>query len=198
MPTQPRANSGIAATAFRLMELAPFSSFADDTPQAQDAAQEYPRARRMCLEACDWSFASVVAYLPEARPETAPDPELPFSYVLPGDCLRMMQTMCSDIRWRLDRRTVRADASGPLAIRYIADVEDEQILPASFQTAIAYRLAALMSPRWVGAENKAQGLEQRAEMSLRSAMKLDARSASIERYDGADPGVADWAAWAVR
>ncbi len=198
MPTQPRANAGIAATAFRLMELAPFSSFADDTPQAQDAAQQYPVARRMCLEACDWSFASEIAHLAEASAEIAADPALPFSYVLPGNCLRMLQTLDRDIRWRIDGRTVRADTPGPLPIRYIADIDNENLMPAAFQTALAYRLAALMSPRWIGAESKTQALEQRAEMALRSAMKLDARSASLERYDGEEPGAADWAAWALR
>lgn len=198
MPTQPTANANIGAQAFRFMEMAPFSSFADDTPQAQDAADQYPVARHMCLEACDWSFASKVAALPEADTGAIIDPALAHSYSLPGDCLRMLHTLDRYVRWRIDGNILRADRSGPLPIRYTADVQDDQRMTAAFQTALALRLAALLSPRWVGADSKTNALEQRADLALRQAMKLDGRSASIERYDGEEPGVTDWAGWATR
>lgn len=189
----------IGAAAFQAMELAPFSSFADDTPQAQDAAAQYPVARRMCLEACDWSFASTIVILPQIASLTLPiDPALPASFSLTGDCVIFRHPLDLDIRWRLDGRTLRADAIGPLPVRYTRDIDNENIMPATFQTALALRLAAMLSPRWVGADSKTQALESRAEIALKSAMKLDARSASLERYDGEDYGVTDWVGWAVR
>lgn len=196
---QPTANANICATAFQAMELAPFSSFADDTPQAQDAADQYPVARRMCLEACDWSFASRVVSLPQITASGDPvDPSLPYGFQLPGDCVSFRHPLDLWVRWRLDGRNLRADRPGPMAIRYTRDLDNEHLMPATFQTALALRLAAILSPRWVGAESKTQSLENRAEVALRQAMKLDGRSASVERYDGRPDGVADWASWAVR
>lgn len=197
--TASSAIARIGALAFQAMELAPFSSFADDTPQARDAADQYPVARRMCLEVCDWSFASRVVALPPIAGTGLPaDPELSHCYLLPGDCLVMRHTLDLDVRWRLDGRHLRADCPGPLSIRYTSDLDNENIMPAMFQQALALRLAAMLSPRWVGADSKTQSLDSRAEFALKSAMKLDGRSASPVRYDGEPFGIADWAGWAVR
>lgn len=188
----------IGTLAFQAMELAPFSSFADDTPQARDAAGQYPVARRMCLEACDWSFASIAVQLPQIVSTGIPvDPSLPYAYNLPGDCIIFRHPLDLDIRWRLDGRTLRAEWPGLLPVRYSRDIDNENIMPATFQAALALRLAAMMSPRWVGDDRKVQSLESRAEMALKSAMKQDARSASLERYDGQPWGIDNWADWAV-
>lgn len=197
MPQQPRATAAIASQAFRAMEMAPFSSFADDTPQAQDAAEQYLIARRMCLEACDWSFASTVADLP-LKIDGVGDRDLPFVYALPGNCVRLIHPVDTYVRWRVDGRLLRADAKGPLTVRYTADVEDETILPAVFQTAVALRLAALLSPRWVGSDTKTRALEDGAELHLKNAMRQDARSASAQRYDGMSWADYDLAGWATR
>lgn len=188
----------IGAAAFQAMELAPFSSFGDDTPQAQDAAAHYPVARRMCLEACDWSFASTVANLPTVAPGGQPvDPSLPYSFLVPGLCVAFRHTMDLDVRWRLDGRTLRTDTPGPMAVRYTTDIDNEDLMPATFQMALALQLAVLMSPRWVGADSKTQSLEARADKALKIAMQRDARTASLERYDGEDWGISDWSDWAV-
>lgn len=191
--------ANIAATAFQAMELAPFSSFADDTPQAQDAATQYKSARRQCIEACDWSFASTVANLPPIADLDIPsDPDLPGCYKVPGDCLVFRHPLNPFLRYRLDGRHLRADTSNILPVRYTRDIDNENLMTASFQQAVALRLAAMLSPRWVGAESKTRALEDRADLALQRAMRLDARSASLERYDGADFGVQDWAGWAIR
>lgn len=196
---QPIATSSIVSQAFRLMELGPISSFADDTPQARDAAEQYPVARRICLEACDWSFASAIADLPEVaasalRPASA---ALPFLYKVPGDCLKVREVVDPCVDWRIDGDYLRADRSGPLPIRYTADQENENRLPATFQLAVAHRLAAMLSPRWVGAANKAQLLAQLAQQMLKDAMRTDGRQASNSRYDGQTYDV-DWVAEALR
>lgn len=194
----PIATSTIAAQAFRLMELGPISSFADETPQARDAAEQFPVARRMCLEHGDWSFASQLADLPEvALPDhMQPTARLPHLYRLPADCLIVREVVgCTD--WRLDRDYLRASTAGPLSIRYTADQENESRLPAKFQQALAYRLAAMLSPRWVGAANKAEMLEQAAAQFLAQAMQADTRHASSVRYDGR-PEQGDWVCEALR
>lgn len=197
MPTT-SATSTIIAQAFRIMEMAPISSFGDDTPMARDAAEQYPVARRMCLSSNDWSFASTIADLPERADITPVDHDLPFSFTIPSDCVRLIGPVDKPVSWRRDRDAIRADAPGPLRVRYTSDVEIEDQLPATFQTAVAYQLAVLLAPRWVGAQARIAGIEDKAVIALRAAMKEDARSASLERYDGRTDHVADWVEFARR
>jgi hypothetical protein len=194
MPT-PIAASTIAAQAFRFLELSPISSFADDTPQAQDAAEQYPQALASCLSACDWSFASVLASLPAAvpGPTVAVDPALPHLFALPGDVIVLREVGDGWTRWRRDREGLRADEGAPLRIRYTGRVENEAALPATFQTAVALALAVLLAPRWLGTQSRVEGLKQDAARVLKQAMREDARQASEARYDGT-PDQGDWVA----
>lgn len=199
MPS-PAATSTIVAQAFRLMELSPISSFADDTDQARAAAEQYQVAIDLCLEACDWSFASVLEDLPElaALPNgNASDPNLPFSYKLPGGCLAIRELGDAGTRWRRDRDLIRADQSGPLMIRYTATIATESLLPATFRAAVAWRLAALLAPLWNGTAARQQQLEGGADQSLRAAMRQDARQSGSERYDG-QPEQPNWVEFALR
>lgn len=197
MPT-PIATSTIAAQAFRAMEAGPISSFGDDTPQARAAAEQYPVAMMICLEAADWSFASVYAALPEIN-LTAPavvDPDLPYSYALPGDCLLIREVIDPAIRYRRDRDALRANAAGPLRLRYTTMIDDESKLPATFRSAVAFRLASLIAPQWLTVDTKLARLEARAETALKQAMAADRQQASWSRYD-ARPDQSDWAAEAT-
>lgn len=187
------AASTIAAQAFRFMELSPISSFDDDTEKARDAAEQYPVALQTCLEACDWSFASVMVFLPElaATAEHAGDPDLPHLYALPGQVIVLREVGDSGTRWRLDRGLLRTDAAAPLRIRYTSQLTDEGVLPATFRTAVALHLAALLGPRHLGTSSKIEAIEQRAARALKAAMGNDARNASTARYDGLTEQ-ADW------
>jgi hypothetical protein len=192
------ATSTIVAQAWRFMEQAPISSFGDDTEQAQSSAEQYPVALRECLSRADWSFASALAMLPEATlPDTvAADPDLPYFYQTPGNMVRLIEVGSPTTRWRLDRSGLRATEPAPLRIRYIEDITNEAVLPATFQIAVAYRLAMLLGPRWLGTGSKLQGLDRSFELQIARAKKEDARSASAERYDDiADTG--DWSTYAT-
>jgi hypothetical protein len=192
--TTPIATSTIVAQAWRFMELSPISSFDDNTEQARSAAEQYPNALRECLARADWSFASTIASLPEAtRPQTvAEDPELPFFYQPPGDLVRLIEVGEPGTLWRRDRDGLRADAPGPIRIRYTAEITNESILPAAFQTAVALRLAVLLGPRWLGTQTKLRELERRFEAELGNAKKQDSRSASGARYDNDLTDSGDW------
>lgn len=188
------ATSNVVAQAWRFMELSPISSFDDDTEQARSAAEQYPNALRECLARADWSFASVLEMLPAAVvPATvAIDPELPYFYQAPGGMIRLHEVGDTSTQWRLDRDGLRADAQAPLRIRYTAHITNEATLPASFQTAVALRLAMLLGPRWLGTQSKLADLSRRFDMEIANAKKQDARSASTVRYDDAGNS-SDWA-----
>lgn len=195
----PVATSTIVSQAFRLMELRPISSFADDSDQARAAAEQYPIALAMCLEACDWEFASVSVELPEAALPTgnAPEAKFPYCYQKPSDSVVLQEVGDRWTHWRVDRDLLRADQSGPLWVRYTGIIANEARMPATFQTAVAFRLAALLAPTWNGTAAKAATLETGAQNALKIAMKNGARQASSERYDGrADQP--DWVEHALR
>lgn len=190
----PITASSIAAQAFRLMELAPISAFADDSEQATDAAQQYPLVLRAALEAADWSFASRLVALSEvaADPTLAADPNLPHVYALPGDCV-MLRELPDAGRWRLDARFLRADRGAPLLVRYTALVEDETAMPAQFQAALAYQLALALGPRWMTTASKLDRLARDGGAIMERAQRSDARTASAAQHTAGD-----WAAEAVR
>ncbi len=199
MPT-PIATSTIVAQAFRLMELAPISSFDDDTEQARSAAEQYPNALSYCLAKADWSFASITALLPEAvlPDNVAEDPELPHFYQPPAGLIRLHEVGDRYTSYRLDLAGLRASDPAPLRIRYTALISDEAVLPAAFQTAVALRLALLLGPRWLTTQGKMDALRRDFTTELAVAKKEDSRSASAARYDD-DLGFGDdWVAYAMR
>ncbi len=196
----PIATSTIVAQAFRLMEKSPISSFADDSEEAEAAAAQYPEAMAICLEACDWSFASVLASLPEATslPDTiAADADMPYSYRLPAECVTVQEVDRPGKSWRRDRDLLRAASAGPLRIRYTGQITDESQLPATFKTAVAYQLAALLAPRWISTRTKIADLQANASQYLKQAMARDRNQASPARYDGL-PDEGDWATEVIR
>lgn len=198
MPTA-IANATIVAQAFRFMEVTPPSSLADDSDKARDANEQYPEALKQCLEAADWSFASVRVDLPEvARPLTVShDPKLPYFYRVPGDLLIIREVGDKGTAWRKDRDGLRADMSAPLPMRYTGMITNEAVLPAQFRKAIALTLAGLLSPRWLTTDSKIQRNETLCEKALKKAMRDDARMASDARYDD-QPDQGDWADEATR
>lgn len=190
------SSNGIAARAFRLAEMSPISSFADDSAEARAAAAEYPNAITQCLEANDWSFASRLADLPEITGLVA-DPDLTYTFKRPSDMIRLIEVWPAETQWRLDHDALRADQPAPLRIRYTAKVDDPTRLPALFATAVSYRLAALLAPHFTTSANRAESLFEMSITHLRDAARADRRSASSQRYDGADSRP-DWVSEGLR
>lgn len=184
----PAAVADIAAKACRIMEVTPVSSLDDESQLARDLLAEFESARDRCLEAGDWSFASVFVTLPEYVPEApfAADPDLPYTFRLPGDCLRVQEVGTLSTRWRIDRDALRADEPAPLRLRYTARLTNEQAMSAEFREAVAHVLAAALAPTYVETLSKRQAIEQKAEALLKRAARNVARDASTARYDGAE------------
>lgn len=189
------AVSGIAAQAFRLLEMSPISSFGDDSEQGISATDQYPVALDVCLEHGDWSFASQPVQLP-AVAEPSGDPHLEFVYNRPGDFLKMQAVWPKGVRWRMDGDRLRADAPAPLFIRYTRRLTDETRLPGLFRTAVSYRLASFLAPRWTTSLNRSETLRAASDEYLAQAARADRWSASSERYDGEEPE-GDWVAAAL-
>ena len=179
------ATSGIAAEAFRLIELQPGSSLADGGEKSQAAEEQYPLALQECLETAEWSFASVLAKLPAGvLPGTsAADLDLPYFYSLPGDCIRILSVGDSWTAWRLDAVGLRADDPAPLTIRYTAMMTNEAKMSASFRLFVSLALAIRLSPLYQTSEGKLQQLRDMHKEQRALAMRQDARTASQARTD---------------
>lgn len=177
------ATSSIVSQAFRFMERDPISSLGDDSEEALAAAEQYPLALGHCLERNDWSFASTRRSLSASAADPFPDPVLPYLYGLPGDVVRLREVGPQYTRWRLDRDGLRANVAAPLPVRYTGQIDNEAVLPATFQTAVALRLAWLLGPRYLVTASKLQDIGEQWKLTLKDAMRDDARSASGARYD---------------
>ncbi len=188
------ATSTIVSDAFRQMEVDPISAFGEDTEQATAAAEQYPEAIQQCLERADWSFASKFAQLSEA-PELPADQNLPYSYVRPGDLLRLIEVQPFTVKYRLDQDALRADQAAPLTIRYMMKITDEAKLPSLFKRAVALRLAANLALRWVSS-TRARYLEGAFERAIMDALRADRNSASMQNYNGGETP-AMWASEAL-
>jgi hypothetical protein len=191
--------SALIGQALRFMRLHPIARFAPDTELRPALQQAFDSAMDDCLAACDWSFASTLARLPGAAlPQgVTADDALPTTCQLPGDLVRIQSVLPVGARWRIDGARLRSEAAAPITIRYTARVSREEVLPASFKTAVALHIAARLAARWAGSGAEPESLLADAVRTLRRAMREDGRTAAAERIlDAPDLGYggdADWA-----
>ncbi|WP_422050141.1 hypothetical protein [Shimia sp.] len=181
------------------MELSEISSLADDSPKAQAAAEQYPKALGICLSKYDWSFARRFAKLPqiaEINAAQSPDPDLPYAYKMPGDCIKL-RLVQRGVKWRLDDNYLFSEQATNLSIRYTRRVDDEAKLPDLFQTAVSYQLAVILAPKYVGARTKRADLKNDLYDALQMAKEDDRYSASDDSWDGIDEPN-DWVAEVCR
>lgn len=194
------ATSTIVAQAVRELEQAPISSFADSHRFPQSLAAAYPTALEVCLEEHDWSFARVLSDLPQASaPGIAADPDLPYLYQLPSDCVKLRHVYLAPGSgvWRKDGDYLRSDQAAPLKIRYTSRTDQEAKLPASFREAVALRLALALSPQWLTTRTKRADLYNMADNAMLRARTADRIDGTPRRWDGGDAAT-DWTSEAMR
>ncbi len=190
----PLATDGIVATAFDLVELKAPSSLSDESDEAELANRHYRKALDSVLEKADWSFARSIVRLNQVdavASQLEADPDLPYVFALPEQTIKVWRIVADHSRWRRDGLFIRADQNAPITARVTLRITDETKLPASFQLAVAYALAQLMSPKLSTSLSKRQQLRADAAEALADALDADARQGTEERYDGL-PDQSDW------
>jgi hypothetical protein len=190
----PLATDGIVATAFDLVELRAPSSLSDDSDEAELANRHYRKALDSVLEKSDWSFARAIVPLNQVDVTASglqADPDLPFVFALPDQTIKVWRIMADHSVWRRDGLFIRADQDAPITARVTLRITDETKLPATFQLAVAYALARLISPKLSTSLGKRQQLRAEAAEALQDALEADARQGTEERYDGL-PDQPDW------
>lgn len=190
------AASTIAQQAFRFMEVAPIGSFADDSPQAAAASEQYPLALNATLEAHDWSFASKIVRLAQIEDTHPVDPDLTYRYELPSDLVALRRVYPKCLKWRRDGSEILCDQSGGLIIRYTRKITNEALLPATFQTAVALALAVRLAPAYVASRSKRAELKSDLAEAIAACWEAHKYDASGDRLDGR-PEQPDWSAEAT-
>ncbi len=126
----------------------PITSLNDDTNNAALLARiHYDDTRRAVLRAVPWKFASKDAEL--AALADAPVYKWARAYPLPAKALWVVSTSMDDDGaggtgdlWDVKGRTIVTDASSPIKITYVEDVEDVSLFDPLFIDVFAERLAA--------------------------------------------------------
>lgn len=117
------------------------------TKEANACEVVFDELRDTMLECHNWNFATKRVQL--ARLADAPAFEWDYQYQLPADYLRVVRlSENSDARddcpYRIENGKVLSDAS-ELYLRYVARVEDPNLMPATFRTAMSKLLASRLA-----------------------------------------------------
>ncbi|WP_420415837.1 hypothetical protein [Marinovum algicola] len=187
------ATSTIVSQAFRHLEHPPVAGLAETHPLAVAAAEQYDAALDLALSMYDWSFARVLAALPEVGAQgLAPDTALPFAFAVPGDLVRLHHVKAG-VAWRRDGEKLRADAAGPLEIRYTARLSNEAQLPVSFRDVVSLQLAIRLQVH-LPTRTKRVDLREQLEVAFTLAQEVDKISASSHDFStGEAVDHRDWA-----
>ena len=121
------------------------SSFSDDSVEARLCSANFNAARDATLEARNWTFATKRAEL--NRSPEVPDFEYTTKFVLPADCMRIIQASDDkqfrfyDLDWVREENYVLASTEY-MYCRYIARITDVTKFSSTFVKALAAMLAA--------------------------------------------------------
>lgn len=155
---------------------------AEDGAAATNAAIKLGRfldlARDEVLQRHGWIAA--LEYRELAAADEVGDWKYPYRFYLPGDCLRVWRIGNEGVAWEAgqrlldgeERQIVRSDAAGPLRVAYVRSIGWSG-LPPHLVRPIALLAAARGGETINGSAEKAERLEQRAELAIARAMGLD-------------------------
>ncbi len=200
------ATSPVIGQALRFMRLAPVARHDPGSELLPALTEAFDTAIDDLLAACDWSFASTVIILQQSPlpPGVASDDRLTACVLLPDTLIRPRQLWPETARWRIDGQIMRHDAPGAVTLRYTARVTREEVLPATFRTALALHIALRLGGRFAGSGFDPQGIEDTALATLKQAMREDGLQASRATWSEAQGGglaygsEGDWALEAMR
>lgn len=139
----------------------------EDSTQAEQCSLFYGPSRDFVLRGFHWGFATAFASLAEVS--SNPDPEYPYAYAMPTDCLKVRRIVGSAIPesfWPcindgMARPIIRpipfrvingssnsliATTASPATLEYTKKIESSELFDPVFVSALAWRLAGQIAP----------------------------------------------------
>jgi hypothetical protein len=178
----------ICNRALDLIGQPPIAAFTDPAKTAAACARNYPLSRDAVLRSYPWNSATRRAAL--AADVTPPSWGFTYRYLLPADCLRVMDSEgdLDGVTWRREGNYLLTDEGAPLRIRYIAQVTDPAQIDAMLADVIAAHLARHIAYTVTGSSTMVETAAALYERMHREARMMDARESSQDETLGAD----DW------
>lgn len=148
----------------------------------------FPSVRKAELTANRWVFALKRAKV--AALSTAPAFGWSYAYPRPPGCLSLIEVGTEgDEPYQLEGSSILTDETSPLAVRYVADVEDAGLWPAAFVEVMAASLAREMCMRITERAGLLPELNARYDRVVRIARHAQAIEQPPQSYGIADPWV---------
>lgn len=163
----------------------------DNSEKARVMNVAYEPVRDAELRRHRWRFAIKRTSL--AALADTPDSDYEYQYQVPGDFLRLIEggdivslADLSDYRslssaaYSLEGRTILTDLGAPLAIRYIARIEDTTLYDSCFVESLAARLAFETVERITESSQKKSDLMVDYRESIKEAIRANALERAAE------------------
>lgn len=127
---------GICNIALTSLGANPITSLSEGSTESVLASTMYDSARRSILRIHPWNFALKRYEL--AQTPIAPTYGYTYAYILPADCLRLIQVL-DDLDYKLENRRILTNAS-TVFVKGVCDITDVGLWDESFKDLIAARL----------------------------------------------------------
>jgi hypothetical protein len=150
-------------------------SLDDDSPVARLFNEQFDKTRDALLEAHPWRFAMGRASL--ALSTSAPAYGFTYYYVLPADCLRIVETEYEDVAWEREGQFLATDESS-MAIRYIKKITQPGLFSYNFAKTLAAKLAYENSYAVVPSLELKEKLKENYILTLSESRSFSAQEAS--------------------
>ena len=162
----------------------------DENAKSANVIQtRFDDVRDALLRAMTWRFATRRAQI--AASGTSPAWGYTYTYPLPFDCLRVLEV---DDRWgfgwRVESNAIVTNVESPLAITYVARVEDPIEMDSEFRQLFAAALAVELAETITGDSRKLETAARRFGALLESA-----RATNGQEESPRDPALTAWQLW---
>lgn len=166
--------SAVSIQSAALVELGDerITSADQDTERARIVSEVYEPERDALLEEHPWNFA--IARTELARAASAPAFGHAHAFVLPPDCLTVLDTSPSGICFEIEGGRLLANEPR-VAVRYVRRVTKAADMPPTFRAALAARISARIAKKITGSSAEKERMEALYRERLRTAKSRDAQ-----------------------
>ena len=160
------------------------SDITQDTKSAILLNSIYELIRDQVLRAHPWNFATKRATIsPNA---STPDFEYDYTYDLPNDCLKVLDTYPDNIEHVIEGRTILTNEE-TLDLKYIYQNTDESLWDSCFANAFAARLAQELAYSMTQSSTLVEQMKADYKNSLAEARAMDGTEGTLKGLE-----VDDW------